>query len=52
MDIVDKLNRIIERARTGMPPVGIETLQEAVREIERLREDWVKAPRNEIIIEP
>lgn len=37
LDIVPRLRRIVEKARDGMPRVGIETLLEAANEIERLR---------------
>lgn len=39
LDIVLKLRRIVEHARNGMPPVGVETLLEAAIEIEKLRSE-------------
>ena len=42
LEIVARLYRIVEKARTGMPAVGIETLLDAVDEIEELRDEIVK----------
>lgn len=37
LDIVLRLRRIVDKSRTAMPPVGVETLLEAADEIDRLR---------------
>lgn len=53
MEIVARLRRIVEKARTGMPSVGVETLLEAADEIQRLREEigyWEARPRTQTVI--
>jgi hypothetical protein len=39
IDIVERLERIIDKARDGMPRVGVDTLYAAVDEIKKLRRE-------------
>ena len=46
LDIADRLRRIVANARSGMPQVSVEILEDAASEIERLRtdrDDWKQA---------